>query len=1041
MPRRRAHSNADAATPAALSAVPRAAGTLATVPSLAAEPVLSLPAPVPEAPRAGFPVLATLAPIGGAGVLWALTGSTFALVFAALGPLAAVASLLDGRRQRRRTLRRAALERATAFAELDERVRAGHDAERAEAWRRAGSARTVLAAPPGSDWRHRDAGSAVLGRAAGRSALRLDGTPSDDLDRAALARAAICDDLPLAAPVGDGIGFVGPIALARSAARAALVQAAHRAAPGAVTVDLPRDGWSWARALPHRRGDRRILVVDAASHGAGAAGVGATLGATLGAGGGDAGCIAVAPTEAGLPPGLATVLRLESPTAAVLVRHAGFADHRPVVPHLVSEREAAEWARAVGRAAATAASPAEPPQSVHWGSLPQPAGELDGRARLRAVVGRSADDTVELDLVADGPHALVAGTTGSGKSEFLLAWVAALAAAYPPEAVAFLLVDFKGGAAFAPLIGLPHVTGVVTDLDESEARRAVASLRAELRHREQVLTTAGARDLTSLGATTTLPRLVVVVDEYQAMIERFPALGEVIADLAARGRSLGVHLVLAAQRPNGVVREAITANCPLRISLRVLAAADSTAVIGSDLAARLPAEVPGRAVLVRGDGRPTPFQSALADAAALERLHLRRAGAAPARRPWLAPLPHRLPADHPELVAVRRSADGSVVFGLADDPGRQRRVAAGWHPDRDGNLLVVGAPGSGRTGALDAVADAWRRDRPGGEVVVLGGPRSRQWDTLRSELDAARSGGGADRLLVIDDLDLRFRAWPEPYRLEAADLVESLTREGRGGGLAVAASARSANAAGRAGLDGFGQVLRLRHASRMELVQAGGVGDLWNDADPAGAGQWRGLRVQVVEASPSRRHDPIPGEGAPALTAADLLAPGARGVAVVSTVPRADGPAVAALLGADPLVFDARPDAARAAEAALAAAPAAGEPGERVVLAADAESWAGAWAVAAAVREAGVVVVRGGPAEYRALARDRGLPPLLDERPPQCWVLRPGEAPARRSWPTTVSTSAVQVRARTTETVENRRFEMRIPSKDSSEGNESAMNA
>ncbi|QEO13413.1 hypothetical protein FLP10_02540 [Agromyces intestinalis] len=1005
MPRRRAQHLADAATPVA-----RALASTVAMPVDAMVP-LSLPAPLPDPERPGFPVLATLTPIAGAVVLWVITGSPFALVFAALGPVAAVASLLDGRRQQRRRRRRGAVERSAAFAELDERVRLRHDAERAEAWRRSGSARAALAAPPGSDWRHPDAGRAVLGRASGESSLRLDGTPRDDDDRAALARAAVCEGLPLAAAVADGIGFVGPPALARAAARAALVQAAHRAAPDALAIDLPREAWSWAMRLPHRTGARRLALVDG--------------GSTRPDGRAEGGCIAVAPSEADLPPGLATVLRLESPTAAVLVRYGGLVDRRPVTPELVSEREAAEWAIATARAAAGAATPVEPPRSVPWSTLPQPAGEVDGRARLRAVVGQGVEGRVELDLVADGPHALVAGTTGSGKSEFLLAWVAALAAAYPPEAVAFLLVDFKGGAAFAPLEGLPHVTGIVTDLDEAEARRAVASLRAELRHREQVLAAAGARDLAALDAGTTLPRLVVVVDEFPAMIERFPALGEVIADLAARGRSLGVHLVLAAQRPNGVVRDAITANCQLRIALRVLARSDSVAVIGSDHAAGLPAGTPGRAVLVRGDGRPTVFQSAFADAGALDGLRLRRADAAPARRPWLEPLPHRLAPEHPDLVALiaLREPTDAVVFGLADDPDRQRRVAAAWNPERDGNLLVVGAPGSGRTGALAAVARAWQRSRPRAGLVVLDGPRSRQWDALRGELEAVRTGRSGDRLLLIDDLDLRFRGWPEPYRLEAAELIDSLTREGRSAGLVVAASARSANSAGRFAFDGFGQVLRLRHATRADLVQAGGAGELWNDADPVGAGLWRGLRVQVAEVG--RIDEAAPPARVPELGAADLRAADSRSVAVVSPSPRSDAPVVAALVGSPPLMFDARPDGARAAEAALAAIDVPGRP---IVLAADAESWAGAWSLAAAMRDTAVLVVRGGPLEYRALARDRGLPPLLDERPAQCWLLRPGEAPIRRRWP---PTSAEPIDATSaphaTETVENSPHQMRIP--------------
>src|SRR5690606_23108114 len=113
--------------------------------------------------------------------------------------------------------------------------------------------------------------------------------------------------------------------------------------------------------------------------------------------------------------------------------------------------------------------------------------EPPGRAardHLAVPVGVAAHGPAFVDLVADGPHALVAGTTGSGKSELLVSWVLALAGRIPPDRVSFLLVDFKGGSAFAPLAQLPHVVGVVSDLDPASARRAVESLRAELRRRE-----------------------------------------------------------------------------------------------------------------------------------------------------------------------------------------------------------------------------------------------------------------------------------------------------------------------------------------------------------------------------------------------------------------------------------------------------------------------------------------------------------------------------------------------------------------------------
>ena len=95
----------------------------------------------------------------------------------------------------------------------------------------------------------------------------------------------------------------------------------------------------------------------------------------------------------------------------------------------------------------------------------------------------------------DGPHAVVVGITGSGKSELLTTWICALAATRSTDEVAFLLADFKGGTAFASLEDVPHVTGLITDLDGSGSRRAVESLRAELRRRESAIAAAGATDI------------------------------------------------------------------------------------------------------------------------------------------------------------------------------------------------------------------------------------------------------------------------------------------------------------------------------------------------------------------------------------------------------------------------------------------------------------------------------------------------------------------------------------------------------------------
>ncbi|WP_129339691.1 FtsK/SpoIIIE domain-containing protein, partial [Cellulomonas endophytica] len=378
---------------------------------------------------------------------------------------------------------------------------------------------------------------------------------------------------------------------------------------------------------------------------------------------------------------------------------------------------------------------------------------------LRAVVGQGVDGPFVLDRRTQGPHALVGGTTGSGKSEFLQAWVLALAAAHGPDRVTFLLVDYKGGAAFADCVDLPHTVGLVTDLSGHLVRRALASLRAELRHRERLLARKGAKDLLALertGDPDTPPALVIVVDEFAALVREVPEFVEGVLDVAQRGRSLGLHLVLATQRPAGVVTDAVRANTSLRVALRMADEHDSVDVLGVPVAAHVDPALPGRGAVRTGPGRVAVFQTGWAGGrsdgrrgttVALETLgpdpavpwgapasgsggvaahgpsgtadapddesgptDARRvvatvaaaaalAAVPPPRRPWLPELPAVLATD---LAPGRPSAE--LPLGLLDVPAEQARRPLVWRPDREGALVVLGAGGSGRTTALRTVA-------------------------------------------------------------------------------------------------------------------------------------------------------------------------------------------------------------------------------------------------------------------------------------------------------------------------------------------------
>ena len=369
-------------------------------------------------------------------------------------------------------------------------------------------------------------------------------------------------------------------------------------------------------------------------------------------------------------------------------------------------------------------------------------------------MGAGAEGPFALDLVDQGPHTLIAGTSGSGKSELLQSMVAALAARHPPERLTFLFIDYKGGAAAGPFAHLPHNVGVVTNLDARLSLRALVSLRAELDRRMAHLAHAGVADVADLGPEQAPARLVIVVDEFATLVKEIPDFVAGVVDIAQRGRSLGIHLVLATQRPAGAVNENILANTNLRVALRVVDHADSQSIIGSGVAAEIPVPLRGRAFARTGPTDLVPFQAAwsgaprtagdrarvrveplgvgrtrraagtvLADGtqlddvlAAIAAAHRRRGGTPPPR-PWLPPLPEVV--DLHELDAPAGDAGRVAVIGLQDDPTHQARRPATVDLEAEGGFAVFGAGGSGRTTALrTAVVSAVSGARPD-EVEVV----------------------------------------------------------------------------------------------------------------------------------------------------------------------------------------------------------------------------------------------------------------------------------------------------------------------------------
>jgi S-DNA-T family DNA segregation ATPase FtsK/SpoIIIE len=373
----------------------------------------------------------------------------------------------------------------------------------------------------------------------------------------------------------------------------------------------------------------------------------------------------------------------------------------------------------------------------------------------RVPIGLSASGPFRVDLRAEGPHALIVGASGTGKSELLQTIIAALAVANRPDEMTFLLIDHRGGAAFGDCTRLPHTVGTVTDLDGHLAARALESLAAELRRREHLLEAAGAADLEdygdlrdrAAGELEPLPRLVLAVDEFAVLGTDLPGFVAGLVDIGRRGRSLGVHLILATRRPAAAMTAGLRAGTGLRIALRVAEAEESIEVLESAEAARIPKSAPGRchvrsgaaaphtvqaarigarrpgaagtttAVLPlpwQGLGRALPAPEAAGDESATVtdlgvlvqaiRDAAQRSGIDRRPSPWLPPLPERV------TLVPRTAAGGSVVepppieFGLADLPAAQAREPLTLDLVRGGHVYVAGAARSGRSTVLRTLA-------------------------------------------------------------------------------------------------------------------------------------------------------------------------------------------------------------------------------------------------------------------------------------------------------------------------------------------------
>ncbi len=912
---------------------------------MSAEPIVLPPAPA-EPRRPPTPFVAAIVPVVAGVILWQVSGSILALCFALLGPLMIGGSLLDGMRLRRRERKRIATETDAAWQRADDEIAEHRNQERSALWRQHPDALRCLTAEP----LHEDEAPAaatmlVIGQGEGQSSIRLSGGEGERA-RVARQRARTLDDAPVVVRLGRGVCVRGPVILTDAVVRALTVQLCLRFPPSRLALVGASPEWGFAHAAsraPFRLGIGRDPEAPPAAD--------AVLWAL--------------PAGSAVPEGITVVLDVQDPSSAELRTAEG---SRTVIVECLSD---AQLRAVAGSSARYAVEEGRLPGEVRFDQLVESSG--DG---LRAGIGQGLHGELGVDLIADGPHAMVTGMTGAGKSELLVTWVCAMAAARSPEEVGFVLADFKGGTAFDALMTLPHVSAVLTDLDESEAARGVRSLTAELRRRERVLAEAGARDIDD--RRVRLPRLVIVVDEFAALLQEHPDLAAVFTDIAARGRALGMHLILGTQRAAGVIKDALAANCPLRISLRVADAADSRAVIGTDDAALIEGGTQARGIaFVRRpqDLTAQEIRVARTDGVDIARIGERWANGVRQSSPWLPALPTRVP-----LESLPRADAGAVNLGIADEPERQAQPVLGLRPGVDRGFSVIGGAGSGKSAVLHALQTQFPA------AFLVDSDPERAWDAVL-ELASRRP-----ELVLFDDVDRVLASLPGEYALAFAERLELFLRSARQT-TSVLTFGRASGATARL-LDALPERLLLRTATRGEHLAAGGETATFRDDRPPGRGVFSGRELQVAWAEPNVA--PGDAESVPRMRRTSSRA---RSVwrpqrALVGLIGGAGSAVRQAVLHAAPGWEVCAVTAAR--REPLADMPGSGPDATGIVLIGDAEDWQREWALLQRIRQEGEALVPAEqPSALRTLLGMRELPPYARTHEGRAWRVIDGGAPSR----------------------------------------------
>ncbi|MDD7208473.1 MAG: type VII secretion protein EssC [Lachnospiraceae bacterium] len=381
----------------------------------------------------------------------------------------------------------------------------------------------------------------------------------------------------------------------------------------------------------------------------------------------------------------------------------------------------------------------------------------------RVLIGKKAGGEfcyLDIHEKYHGPHGLLAGTTGSGKSEVLQTFILSMAVNFSPQSVSFLLIDYKGGGMSGLFAGLPHLCGQISNLSDGQVHRAMVSIKSENRRRQKLFKKCGVNNINDYmrrydegELEVAVPYLLIVIDEFAELKKEKPEFMDELISVAQVGRSLGVHLILATQKPGGVVDDKIWSNSRFRICLKVQEKQDSLEMLHNTDASKI--MNPGRGYLQVGNDEVYElFQSAWSGAPVIEekkeepvyfiqpdgRIASGEKGKKKGKKGkiktqldvvkqvitdcaknnpdelphplWMAPLSSRVYLSEIQKEEDTARKEGDCYVGMFDDPECQIQPVFKINLFQSGHLVICGQNGSGKTYFLQTMIFSLIEENP-----------------------------------------------------------------------------------------------------------------------------------------------------------------------------------------------------------------------------------------------------------------------------------------------------------------------------------------